>query len=253
MLIFFLQILFFASFFYVSYFYQSRILESSIAISEYLNKLNLDDVSVAQNILEQKNVLGDDPLFISRSFNDVLRNFRHYMLAAFGLFVFGGSALWSASGAMAHKIDLKGMRKVFLRNLAVLGFYLGLIFLFFYMIFNVSLYDIALPSSYSMLKYLAFLIFAAVLLYFMFISLAISPKHDLGSLATKTITLGLRSFYNIFIVYLANILLFLAALWLLAYFLEVNLFMVIAALLLAVFSFVFGRLLILNVVEGIEN
>ena len=60
-LIFLLQIIFFAVFSLVSITYQTRILENAKAISDYISGLSMTDVSAAQDILNQKNVLGNDP------------------------------------------------------------------------------------------------------------------------------------------------------------------------------------------------
>ena len=62
--LFILQIVFFGILFAVSQIYLPRVLEHSKAISDYLSQQKLDEISVTNDILQQKNILGDDPLSI---------------------------------------------------------------------------------------------------------------------------------------------------------------------------------------------
>src|SRR3989338_6521987 len=157
LLILFVQILFFSALFYVSLVYQTRIYESTKAISDYMQQQQLDDISVTQNILQQKSILGDDPLSISRNFNNIILNFRFYLIYTFIILTIFIPLLWALSGKLSGHINLKH----FIRNLAVAFSYLILIFAFFYSITNISFSEAAVSSGF-VLKYLIFLIAAVV-------------------------------------------------------------------------------------------
>src|SRR3989344_6210336 len=83
-----LEIVFFSIFGYVNIAYGTKIVESSKAIDEYLNQQQLDEISVTGNILQQKSVLGDDPLSISRNFNEMVKNLRLLLAYSFIVIVF---------------------------------------------------------------------------------------------------------------------------------------------------------------------
>ena len=83
-----LQVIFFIAFSLISYNYISKMVESQKAIEDYLSQQNLDEDAVTENILQQKGILGDDPLSISRNFNDTVKNFRIYLIYIFILFLY---------------------------------------------------------------------------------------------------------------------------------------------------------------------
>lgn len=246
-LIFLLQIIFFAVFSAVSVKYQTRILENSKSISDYISGLNMTDVSAAQDILHQRDVLGNDPLSISRNFNDIVKNFRIYMGYTFVLLVFFMSLSWSLTGQMKRKNTFHQFSKIFLRIAVVLVFCLGLIFSFFLFLLNIPLTEIL--STGLLYTYAPFLIFSLALVYFMFISISIIHKTGLKNVVQKTLIIGLKKMHYILAVYLINIFLFGASIFLLAYYAETNIYLTFLAIIIAVLSFVFGRSFLFNVAD----
>ena len=102
-------------------------------------------------------------------------------------------------------------------------------------------------------KYVPFLIFSIVLAYFMFISLALIIKTELKNIVQATLKIGIKKIHYILSVYFVNIFLFGASIILLYYLLEKNLFVLLLSLILMIFSFVFGRILMISVVEKIDK
>lgn len=246
-LIFILQIIFFAAFSVVSMVYQTRILESAKSITDYIGNLNMTDVSAAQDILHQRNVLGDDPLSISRNFGEIQRNFRFYMAYSFILIVFFISILWSLTVQIRHNNSLNHFIKIFSGITIVSAFYLGLIFSFFIFLFSISFTEIA--NAGLLYTYAPFLIFSIVLLYFMFISLSIIHKVELKDIVQKTVMIGLKRAHYILAAYLINIFLFLISTLLLVYYFKTSIFITFFAIMLMILSFVFGRIFIFSVVD----
>src|SRR3989344_2666096 len=114
-LLFILQIAFFALFSMISYNYVPKMIEGQKAIEEYLINIKFDEASVAANMLEQKNILGDDPLLISRNFNEIVGNFRLYLIYIFILLIFFISMSWAITCKIIKKISFKGLTTIFLK------------------------------------------------------------------------------------------------------------------------------------------
>lgn len=243
------QIIFFAIFSYTTYIHQTRILESAQAITDYLSQQKLDELSVADNLLQQKSILGDDPLSISRNFNEMVRNFRVYMIYVFILLAVFMSLSWAISGKLIYKKNL-AFRKIFFRNFIILLFYFGLIFSFFLSLFNISFADAITESSRLLTKYVPFLIISIVLAYFMLISLSLAHSTGWKNIVQKTLLIGIRKAHYILAVYFISMSLLAVSVISLAYFIEKNLFVLLLSLILMVFGFVFGRLFLINVVNN---
>ena len=248
LLIFFIQILFFSALFYISLVYQTKIYESTKAISDYMQQQQMDDMTVAKNIINQKNILGDDPLSISRNFNNVVLNFRLYLIFTFIVLTVFVPILWAMSEKFFNKIDWKHL----IRNLIVVFSYLIVIFLFFYSITNISFTEAAMSSGFA-LKYLIFFIASIILFYFMYISLSLARNNELKNIIPKTLSIGIRKIHYIFAVYFINLILIILSMTLITYFMETNFAVVLLAILLFMFSFIFGRIFMLNVVNKLEK
>ena len=248
LLILFSQLLFVASIFYISLIYQTRVYENVKAISDYMQQQQLDDISVAKNIIGQKSILGDDPLSISRNFNNAIMNFRLYLIYTFIALIVFMPLLWTMTGKFSSHINLK----YFLKNLVIAFGYLMLIFIFFYSMTNIS-FSAAAQSSGFVLKYLVFLIMAIVLLYFMYISMSLAKNTELKSILSKTLKIGIKKIHYILAVYFINLILVILSMFLLIYFIDTNFAISALAILLFMFNFIFGRIFMLSVVNKLEN
>ena len=248
-----LQLIFFIIFSFISITYQTKILESTKAITEYLSRQNFDESSVAQNILQQKNLLGDDPLSISRNFNEITKNFKLYLIYTFILLIFFISISWAVTNKIIQRTSFKQLTKYFLKVFVVLLFYLGLIFSFFFSLVNISFIDIGADATKLFAKYIPLLIFSIILAYFMFISLSLLNNTELKSIVQRTLSFGIRKAHYVLSVYSINILLFIISIVLLFYFIEKNLFILLLSLVLMIFSFIFGRIFMVNVIEKLEK
>ena len=160
-----LQIIFFIVFSFISITYQTKILENAKAITDYLSRQKLDESSVAQNILQQKNLLGDDPLSISGNFKEIVKNFKFYLIYTFILLVFYISISWAITNKIIHKNNYRKLMKYFFKIFIVLFVYLGLIFYFFFSLVNISFTDIGADATKLFTKYIPFLIFSITLVY----------------------------------------------------------------------------------------
>lgn len=251
-LLFVLQIAFFIIFSVINLTYQAKILGNIQAITSYLSQQKLDEASATDNLLQQKSLLGDDPLLISRNFNEMVKNFRLYLIYAFVLLITFISTAWAITHRLFHKFNSKQFAKNFFSIFVILLFYLGLIFLFFFSLLNISAVQLTTPSQ-LLIKYVPFFIFSIILAYFMFVSLALVSKTGLKNIVQKTLSIGIRKIHYILAVYFINIFFFIIPIILIYYFIESNLFILVLSLMLMIFSFVFGRVFMVSVVEKLEK
>ena len=247
------QIIFFTIFSFINYHYMAKMVESSQAIYEYLNKLQLDEAKISQDILQQKNILGDDPLMISRNFSEILGNFRIYMSYVFALLIVFLSISWALSNKFIAKINLRQIAKIIFRNFVILLFYLGLVFMFLFSLLNISIIQLTTESSKFFVKYIIFLIVSAILSYFMFISLSLAGKVGLKDIVQKTLIAGIKKAHYVLAAYFINISLLGISAFLAYYFFERNNLIFFLSLIMIIFSFVFGRILAINVVDKLDD
>ena len=250
--LFLLQLIFFSVFSVVNYYYQSKIIQSSNEIFDYLSRQKLDELSVADNLLQQKNIMGEDYMLISRNFNDITRNFRVYMAYVFVLLVIFSSVSWTLTNQFFGSINIKKLSRILSRNFIVLLFYLGIIFLFFFSLLNVSIMQLTADTSKLFTKYIVFLGASIILAYFMFISLSLANRAELRNIAQKTLIIGIKKAHYVLPAYVINILLFAVPAFLSYRFIE-SPFILFSSLILIVFSFVFGRMLMVRVIDKLEN
>lgn len=248
-----LQLIFFAIFININLKYPTKILESSVAIADYMSKLELDDISIASDILEKRNVLGDDPSSISRNYNEIVRNFRYYIGYSFVSIIIFTSISWAIAHKLIHKNNFKQLIKNFFKIFIASFFYLGLIFSFFYSLASISFIGIAAEDTNLFTKYAVFLVFSVILAYFMFVSLALLHKTELKDIVQKTLGIGIKKIHYILSVYFINIFLISISAILFYYFLEKNFFALLLSIILIILGFVFGRIFMINAIDKLEK
>ena len=220
---------------------------------DYLNQQKLDEVSITQNILQQKSILGDDPLSLSMNLTEIIKNSRIYLTYIFILTLVFTSSMWLISGNLIHRRSFRKLRNNYSKIFIVSAFYLGIILLFFYSVLNISFTEAAYNSVALFGKYLTFFFISIILFYFMFISLSLINKTELTDIVQKTLSIGLRKIHYMLSVYFINIFFISAPLFLLIYFNETGFLIPAFALILIVFGFLFSRIFILNVVEKLNE
>lgn len=249
-----LQIIFFISLFLINYIYITKMIESQKAIYDYISNLKIDEVSIAEDIMQQKNILGDDPSLISRNFDEIVKNFKIYLIWSFIILIIFTSISWTITNRLIYGEKFSYLTKIFFKIFIVLLFYLGLIFIFFISLFDISFVEIATEGAKIFTKFIPFLIFSIVLAYFMFISISLLHKIGLRDIVQKTLRIGIKKMHYILTVYFVNVFLFVVSLSLLFYFIEKNLFVSsLLSILLMIFSFVFGRIFLVKIVEKLEG
>src|SRR3989344_2180277 len=245
LLLFALQIMFFGALLYLGS-YQVKIIESAKSMSDYMSGQKFDDVTLTNNILQQKDILGDNPGMLEQNFNSIILTFRIFLFYFFAVLLVFLSLVWALTARMLEKHG-SGFKKILLRNFIVLSFCLGIIFVFFYLILNISFSEAALEVQKVLAKYIPFSLFSLIILYFAFISLSLSGKYSLNEIMAKSLKIGIKKIHYMLFVYFVIFILIILSLYIAFYLIDINFFVSTAALLLLIFSFVFGRILLFNV------
>ena len=251
-MLFILQIIFFGIFFAISLNYQTKILETAKEMFVSMSQQNPDDVEISSRILQQKDIFSEQAS-LTKNFSEIIRNFRFYLIYTFILLVILTSIVWTLTNKLIYKNNSTQFFNIFFKILIVSVFYLGLIFVFFFSLLNISLIEAASLLTGLFMKYVPFVIFSIILFYFMFISLPLLHKTKLNSIVQETLSIGIKKAHYVFFAYFINLLLLIIPFYLLFYFIETNFFIVVLSMLMLIFSFVFGRIFIINVVDKLRS
>jgi len=249
LLLFALQVMFFLALFYLSYLHLPKIIESAKAMSDYLSGQQFDDVTIANKIMEQQDILGDNPAMLEQNFNSIIGNFRIFLFYFFAALLVFLSLAW----ALTAEKKYFGFKKIFLKNFIVLFFCLGLIFVFFYLILGISFSEAALEGANALAKYIPFFLFSVIIMYFAFISLSLNGKHSSNEIILKSLKIGVKKIHYMAAAYFIIFILVILFLYLAFYLVDINFFFSTIALLFFIFSFVFGRILLFNVVNELDK
>ena len=98
-----LQLILFSLMFFVNIKYQSKMLESTQAIIEYMEKQKFDQASLGLSLLQQKSVLGDDPLLISRNFSAIAYNLKFLIFYTLIIFILLNGFIWFLTCNLINK------------------------------------------------------------------------------------------------------------------------------------------------------
>ncbi len=253
LLLFVLEVIFLSALFYVSITYIPKMLESAQAMTDYMNQQKFDDLTVASNILHQKSILGDDPLAITRNFNEITKNFRIYFAYVFILLAIFLSVSWIFTFKFINKSNLKISKKILFGILAVVLFYIAIIFALFHFLLNISILEAAYDTSKIFIKYALFVLFTPIIAYFMYISLSLSYNTDLKDIVQKTLGIGIRKIHYMLVIYFINIFLFIISVYLISYFIDRNFFIVFFSIILMISGFIFGRIFLITSVKKLSE
>jgi len=217
--------------------------------SEYIATQNLDEVSATQDILDQKDFFGDDPAMIGRNLNFIVDNFRNFLIYLLIFLSLSLALSWSLTSKLVKNLNFKNFGKKFLSTLVISGIYLILIFIFLYLVLNITFEGAAEFGTGLISKYLTFLVFTFVMLYFLFISLALIHKNNLNNILEKTLIVGLKKAHYVFFSYIIVLLFILTSMVATFYYVDRNFVIHSISLILFIFSLIFSRIFLVNVVN----
>ena len=256
LLIFVLQILFFSLIIMANAYYIPQILQSTKDVIDYAEALNINPQTANIDILQKKNPLGDDPLLISRNYNEIIKNSLFLLLSVFAVFALVNGLVWylasniEKSKSLKSLFSLKNLLSYLLRFFAV-----AMVLSAFLYIFAYNLVNIAFSSFLSVkpVNFIPLLLMAIVVIYFIYILMPILDKIKLISLAKSSFSIGTKNFIPVIISYLIILILIIACLFLVFYLIELNLFLLLIAVLLSIFVFAWAKIYFSIVVKKLSG
>lgn len=269
-LAFILQILFFLSILMVNFYYTSKILESTKDIIDYTETLNLDIEKAKFDILQQKNPLGEDPLLISRNYEEMKKNSLFLLFSVFMIFTIINGLIWY----FASNIPEKNKKLFSIKNiLAYLSrfFIISLVLSLSLFIFAYNLLNISFSSFLSTkpINFIPLIIIAVMTIYFAYIAVPLLNKtkfkeegrenskkefyEQFKKFIKNILSIGTKSFIPLMISYLIILILITLPLLLIFYSVELNLMLLFIELILLLFIFVWSKIFFVIIVKKLSR
>ena len=251
-LVFILQLLFFFLVLLATAVYISNIVINSQNILEYAEKLNLNPKTASFDMLQQKSPLGDDPLLISRNYDEIIKNFVFLLLFIFIIFSLVNGLAWYFASGISDKnlFSLKNIFYYLSKFFMISLFFIPLIYFFLYNILNVAFSKFLSKEPKS---YIPLAIIALILIYFIYILMPILGKIKLKGMAKKSFSIGTKNFIPVTVSYLIIISLIALSFLLIYYLINLNLLLLLIAFVLAVFVFSWGKVYFTVVVRKLSG
>jgi len=241
--------------FFVNIKYQSKMLESTQAIIEYMEKQKFDQASLGLSLLQQKSVLGDDPLLISRNFSAIAYNLKFLIFYTLIIFILLNGFIWFLTCNLINK-NFKSL-KINIKNLFNYIFKFGLIALIFsflaYLIAFSTLESSLNPFEETQKSSFAPLLLVPVLFYFMYLAFPLLNKVQFKNILKNLFNLGIKKAHIVLLADLLTILIISVFSFLLFYLAEQNIFLVFVSTILLTLSFVWSRIFLALVVDKLNN
>ena len=256
LLIFILQGLFFSLVIMANAYYVPQILQSAEDVIGYAEALNINPQAANIGILQKKNPLWDDPLLISRNYNEIIKNSLFLLLSVFAVFALVNGLVWylasniEKSKSLKSLFSLKNLLSYLLRFFAVAMVLSAFLYIFAYNLVNIAF------SSFLSVKpadFIPLLLIAAIAIYFIYISIPLLGKIKLRRLAKSSFSIGTKNFISVITSYLIILMLIILSFLLIFYLLELNLFLLLIAGLLSVFVFAWAKIYFSVVVKKLSG
>ena len=171
--------------------YQVKALDAAQNIMQYLDQQDLSDIGVAEDIALGSNLLGDDPLMISRNYKEIVSLMTSLIVYSSLVYLLLGSISWALTDQLINKKNKK-------KFLSYMGKFCLLAISFWIinslLIFSGSKAMITRAISGASLSAFSFiyLVPALIVFYFMFISFALISKLKFNDILKKTLKLGAK-------------------------------------------------------------
>jgi len=240
LLIFALQILFFFLLITINSFYTAKIIDSTQNVMEYLDAVNFNEEKARIDVLQKKNPFGEDPLLISKNYNEIIKNFISLLLLTFLLFIIINGLIWYLASNIGKKslFRLKGIAFFLLKFFVVSLILSVFVYLFLFNLIKVSFSSFLSTEPNNLFPLLTLTIVA---IYFIYIAIPLvnnlkNNKKEVKKFVKKIFSIGIKKFILILASYLILILIILTS-YSIAYFIESNLFMLFISIILFLFVF----------------
>jgi hypothetical protein len=261
-LVFILQILFFLSILGVSSYYTSKILESTEDIIDYTETLNLNIEQAKFEILQQKNPLGEDPLSISRNYDEIKKNSLFLLFSIFVIFVIINGLIWYLASNFQEKnkkvFSIKNIITYLSKFFIIALILSSSLFIFVYNFLNISFSSFL---STKPMNFVPLIIIAIITIYFSYIAIPLLNKkgqkkksyEQFKKFIKNVLSIGTKKFIPIIISYFIILSLIALPLVLIFYSIELNLMLLFIEIILLLFIFVWVKIFFAIVVKKLSS
>jgi hypothetical protein len=261
-LVFVLQILFFLSILGVSSYYTSKILESTEDIIDYTETLNLNIEQAKFEILQQKNPLGEDPLSISRNYDEMKKNSLFLLFSIFVIFVIINGLIWYLASNFQEKnkkvFSIKNIITYLSKFFIIALILSSSLFIFVYNFLNISFSSFL---STKPMNFVPLIIIAIITIYFSYIAIPLLNKkgqkkksyEQFKKFIKNVLSIGTKKFIPIIISYFIILSLIALPLVLIFYSIELNLMLLFIEIILLLCIFVWSKIFFAIVVKKLSS
>lgn len=228
------QILFFSVFFLIQSHYQLKILEETKEVMDYLDQFEGEDL-----------LLGDDPLMISRHYKSTMHNMRLLVLFTFLSLIILNNLNWALTNKIINKKT--NFLKYTLKFALVYSIFLVLLMGVFYFAVSSSIKIAMFTGGSSPLLNIFSVIGLFLLIYFMFVSLALVNQKNM---VKKLFKVGIFKVHYVLLVYAINIAVLVFFSFILFALSALHISLVIIGLILFIFSVVWTRIFLVLVLNN---
>jgi len=239
-----IQLVFFAVFFSIQIHYWLKIMDSSLAVMDYLGAQNFEESAIESSLMNNTNILGDDPMLVYRNAKSIIDNSIILAFLSLLCFVAFEGSLWALTDSMLNK--KRNLLSYFGKFTFLTIAYSLVLYLILFLAFKtMSIADTATMTAgtYVVLS----LMFLFVI--FIFVSFTMIGKYKLREILKETLA-GIREKWKILLPALLFTLVILALFsYVIVLIQELSFVIVLLAAIAFVFSFVFCRIFLYVVMD----
>lgn len=215
--------------------------KNAVDYYDTINNLNLTESS------GMFSYLGEDPLVVYKNYRSMMYYIKFAgIFSVLAMLILNG-LLWAITDYLVVRKTLK-QSFVYFRNFGILTV---LSILIFYVFIINTIKSSLSELQNSFLPIIGILVVYLILTYFILICFSLIDKRSLKEIPKLTFLTGIKKFPKIIRVYLTNLLIILLCSFLVYLTIEANMLLLVIAVILFVFSFVFARLFLIVAVNSL--
>jgi hypothetical protein len=217
-------------------------------VMEYVNQLKLDEEALTENILEDKDIFGEDPLLIYKNYDIIMHFLRIFMVISLLLFFVFEGLNWVWTVHLPHKKKFKTIFRSMLNFIILTLIYFSAI-----VIAILPLRSILSSSSLSTLSLIFSIGLVSLLVYFMIISFSLVNNKNVIIILKKAFLIGTFKAYLVLPTLVIGIIMIVIASFILYNLVDSGLFLMTASIFLFVLTYIFARILVVRLVHRIDE
>jgi len=230
--------------------YTQKIMTNLENITSYAESLNVDVQTAPFDIMQQKLPLGNDPLSISRNYNEIKKNLSIFVvLLLFFYAVFNGTMLY-----IIKKKTLKLKNNEYFRYLGkFLAFSLILFLIVAFFLYALSKIVFSVFLQTEPVSFIPLLLIGLIAFYFAYIAFPLIDDRKIMQIIAEALHLGVKKFFWIIFVFLIMIFALAASALLIFISLEKNIVLLSLSHILLLIMTVLSKIFYYNSIQNLRS